>query len=54
MMIISKSREVEHCIVCNRSIPENRPVIRHSETGKIICVICLVEVADLKQKKNGS
>lgn len=37
----------ETCCLCNRNIPDGKMVLRHIETKKIICLLCLVDMAEI-------
>lgn len=36
------------CCVCGRIIPEDKFVLKHEETGRVICLICLTEIAEIE------
>lgn len=46
-MIIKSPSVKEECALCNRTVPENALVLRKIETTKVICIPCLVEIAEL-------
>jgi formylmethanofuran dehydrogenase subunit E len=35
----------DRCALCEEEIPEDRLILKHSETGKIICLMCVIEFA---------
>lgn len=39
----------EKCRLCNRKIPNNALVLRHTTTKSIICLLCLVDIAELSE-----
>lgn len=46
--MITKSPSIEEeCALCNRTVPKGALVLRKKETNKIICIPCLVEIAEL-------
>jgi hypothetical protein len=38
----------EQCCMCEKYIPNNARVLRHDKTRHILCVSCLVGIAELK------
>jgi len=47
MIIKERLTSIRHCCVCERSVPEGSLVLIHDETRLIICLICLVEIAEV-------
>lgn len=41
----------ENCSLCNREIPKNMVVLRKMEGGRCICILCLVEIAEVAQQE---
>ena len=46
-MITKDRSKTEFCALCNRGVPEGAVVLRKMENGKILCLPCLVEIAEL-------
>lgn len=46
-MIVKSPSILEECSLCNRTVPKDALVLRKIETKKIICIPCLVEIAEL-------
>jgi len=46
-LIIKSPSNLEECSLCNRMVPASSLVLRKLETKKIICIPCLVEIAEL-------
>lgn len=46
-MIIKSPSTQEECALCNRMVPKDALVLRKIETKKVICIPCLVEIAEL-------
>jgi hypothetical protein len=38
----------ELCVLCEKPIPHGRVVLRKSENNNIICLLCIVEIAEVK------
>jgi len=38
----------EQCSLCERAIPDGKMVLRHDKTRNILCVLCLVEIAEIQ------
>lgn len=45
-MIKERLTSFGRCCVCGKVRPEDALVIKHVETGRIICVICITEIAE--------
>lgn len=46
-MIIKDISKTEFCSLCNRGLPDGSVVLRKQENGKVLCILCLVEIAEL-------
>lgn len=40
--------ESEVCSLCDREIPSGKLLLRKVENGKIICLICMIELAEVE------
>jgi len=40
----------EMCCICDKNIPNDAIVLRKKENGHIICIFCLVDIAQIKIK----
>jgi len=38
----------EMCALCDRNIPDGKLVLRRKENARVICLICIVEIAEVK------
>lgn len=38
----------DKCITCDRKIPEGKLIIKHNITKKIICLICIIGLAEVE------
>ena len=38
----------EICYLCNKEIPEGKLVLRHEVTRNIICLFCLIKIAEIQ------
>lgn len=47
MIIKTQTKKDENCPLCNRNIPTGVTVLEKVETKRIICILCLVEIAEL-------
>jgi len=36
---------LDTCALCEEEIPQDRLILKHKETGKIICLMCVIEFA---------
>lgn len=46
--------EEQTCELCDRTIPKHGVALRKQETGKILCILCLVEIAELSKAETAS
>ena len=47
MIIKSIAKSNEKCSICERTFPQGIIILRKKENNKIICLLCLVEIAEL-------
>lgn len=47
MIIRSTSKAEEKCRMCDRFLPPGQLILRKRENDAIICILCLVEVAEI-------
>ena len=47
--MITKTRLVlpARCCLCDRLLPETKLVLQNSKNLKVLCIICLVEIAEV-------
>lgn len=38
----------EECSICDKAIPEGKMCLRKEETNNIICLLCVIEIAEVK------
>lgn len=38
----------EVCALCDKEIPNGRLVLRHTTTGNILCIFCIVDIAAIE------
>lgn len=39
------AKALDKCALCDEEVPEGRLILKHDETGKIICLQCITEFA---------
>ena len=47
----SRSVQIEFeeiCSMCDKEIPNNKLCLRHVTTGNVLCLLCLVAIAEMK------
>jgi len=44
----SYSKLGDTCALCNKEIPEDKLILRKEDTRKIICLLCLLEIAKVE------
>lgn len=37
------------CCICERLLPETKLILRHVETQKVICIFCLIDIAEIDE-----
>lgn len=48
--MIIKTRLVlpARCCMCDRLLPETKLAVQHTETAKILCIFCLINIAEIE------
>jgi len=47
MMRKSAVKKGEFCALCNKEVPDGKLCIRHTTTEQMLCLICLIELAEI-------
>lgn len=50
--MITKDKSLgERCSLCNREVPKEMMVLRKVENNRVICLLCLVEIAEIAKSE---
>jgi hypothetical protein len=41
----------ERCVMCDRISPPSSTVLRKVENNRVLCILCLVEIAEIAQSE---